>query len=93
MSSPSGLGWPSCGQPGTPGWDLAEHPWAQAKLSLLLHFLLGWGHQMRSPECTGRVLCVRPSRFFHPAIKPEVKYLLNDAIRPEPHYSIYLAIK
>lgn len=79
-----------------PVWGLRGGSWLSIhgpRLSLSLHFLLGQGHQMRSPECAGRVPCVRPRHFFHPAIKPEVKYLLNDAIRPEPHYGVYLAIK
>lgn len=40
----------------------------------------------------GRVPLRRPSHLFHPAIKPGVKYLLNNAISPAAHYGVYLAI-
>lgn len=53
------------------------------------------GCQMQSPELACELAgapSARPSRLFHPAVKPEVKYLLNDAIRPVAHYGVYLAI-
>lgn len=47
-----------------------------------------------SPELPSswRSPSARPSHLFHPAIKPKVKYLLNNAIKPAAHYGIYLAI-
>lgn len=58
------------------------------------HFLQGWGMPERSPKppLSWRSPSARLSHLFHPAIKPEVKYLLNDAIRPVAHYGVYLAI-
>lgn len=58
------------------------------------HFLRGWRMSEQSPEppSSWQRPSACPSHLFHPAIKPEVKYLLNDAIRPVAHYGIYLAV-
>lgn len=58
------------------------------------HSLRCWRMSEQSPESPSswQRPSACPSHLFHPAIKPEVKYLLNNAIRPVAHYGIYLAV-
>lgn len=86
---PQGQGSPGLGSGGgLPGLPRPRST-RGAAFSARTTFSEAGGCQMRA----GGAPCARPSHLSHPAIKPKVKYLLNDAIRPAAHYGVYLAIK